>query len=338
MTVPRQGVLLGAAVLLLTVIASGLVTGDGVLTTGILLTPEQVRGVRLVGVLALTLGALGLAVERRRIRRDAPRTRDPSAVGLTVAAGLIVALVLIGMLDPPVALDREDIALGLGGGREGSRGGGLPGRPQSDVTEGGGSLGQGERDPSRVIPGVSTLTEDETVAQRRMRRVATAFIYLLVALALWRVLGRTLGLGLSKADAIEEEDETSEGPGIAPPADHDAALTRLLEELARPGRGPSEIIRLCYSALLTALASVGAARAAEEAPHEHLRRTLPSTGLSRRPAHTLARLHVLDRFGDRRVTPEDGQAARSALENWLADFRAARADTRPPGASGSEPS
>ncbi len=317
-----DGRTLAAGAVVLAVVVAAAVPASGVLTEGLVLEGASLRAVRIGGVLAILAGAIGLVMQRSRIIRDDPRRGDPSAAGLGIAGGLIVVLALVGLMNPPTPMERSGMVFGLGGGPEYGRGTPLPGNPQEDVTDGGDSMGRGERMEPDMLPGVQNAGEEEEPALQRIgRRIATSILLLLAALAVWRLLARTLGLGLTTADALEEEEEVRTGAGVPPPTDHHAQLDGLLAQL-RGGTGtPSRTVQLAYEALLAALAALGAERESQEAPHEHLRRTIGGVGLSRTEPHRLAGLHVADRFGAFPVTDADGRDARTALERILGELR-----------------
>lgn len=76
-----------------------------------------------------------------------------------------------------------------------------------------------------------------------------------------------------------------------------------------------------YARLLAALQEVGFPRRAEEAPHEHLWRSLGPLGVRRAPVHRLAELFVRARFTPHPITDEHRQAAIAALADAVADLR-----------------
>lgn len=324
------------------------ISGDGVLTAAAVLDGADRRAVRIGGIVAILAGVAGLWLERGRIRAVDPRGGDPSAAGLRVAAGLIIALALIGLLDPPPAVDRATSSFGSGadpGMRAGDVGGGSE---PSGLTGGGESLGRGERLDLQEIEGVQNAGEEESGTRQMGRRVAAGILALLAALVAARLLQRAMGIGESGADPVEEDEPATEGPGVAPPHDFGAELAAALERLRASSGPPAERVALAYEAALVAFAAVGVGRRAEEAPHEHLRRAAATLGRApgdaearvppggvgeriRTPAHRLAGLHVAGRFGDRPLGPADGDAARSALEAILELLRGRMDDrTRPP--------
>lgn len=76
-----------------------------------------------------------------------------------------------------------------------------------------------------------------------------------------------------------------------------------------------------YARLLAALDEVGFPRRTEEAPHEHLWRTLGPLGVRRAPVHRLAELFVRARFTPHPITDEHRQSAIAALADAVADLR-----------------
>lgn len=76
-----------------------------------------------------------------------------------------------------------------------------------------------------------------------------------------------------------------------------------------------------YARLLAALDEAGFPRRAEEAPHEHLWRSLGPLGVRRPPVHRLAELFVRARFTPHPITDEHRHAAIAALADAVADLR-----------------
>lgn len=76
-----------------------------------------------------------------------------------------------------------------------------------------------------------------------------------------------------------------------------------------------------YARLLAALDEAGFPRRAEEAPHEHLWRSLGPLGVRRPPVHRLAELFVRARFTPHPITDEHRRAAIAALADAVGDLR-----------------
>ncbi len=114
-----------------------------------------------------------------------------------------------------------------------------------------------------------------------------------------------------------------------PPPDPRPAPTRgavedglaavLRDMLADPD--PRTAVIGAYARLLAALDEVGLGRRSEEAPHEHLWRSLGPLGVRRAQLHRLAELFVRARFTPHPVTEAHRQAAIGALADAVADLR-----------------
>jgi hypothetical protein len=103
--------------------------------------------------------------------------------------------------------------------------------------------------------------------------------------------------------------------------DAEAALLASLAEVLRDGGDPRKQVTAAYHRLLTALAEVGAPRQVQEAPHEHLYRTLGSLGVRPEPLHRLTGLYVIAQFSERPLSDRHRIAAVEALEVSLASLR-----------------
>jgi hypothetical protein len=123
------------------------------------------------------------------------------------------------------------------------------------------------------------------------------------------------------------ERVSSPAPVDLPPAPAPRRARPMEESLAEVLRSmladpdPRTAVIGAYARLLAALDEVGFPRRAEEAPHEHLWRSLGPLGVRRAPVHRLAELFVRARFTPHPVTVEHRQAAIAALADAVADLR-----------------
>lgn len=122
------------------------------------------------------------------------------------------------------------------------------------------------------------------------------------------------------------EPEGDDGEPVVPTTVEEGLAEVLRSMLADPD--PRTSVIGAYARLLTALAEAGFPRRDEEAPHEHLWRSLGPLGVRRQPVHQLAELFVRARFTPRPVTEEHRQAAIAALADAVADLRLQATDVR----------
>ena len=118
-------------------------------------------------------------------------------------------------------------------------------------------------------------------------------------------------------------------PGLpeAPPApvaarrsSVEAGLADVLRSmLADPD--PRTAVIGAYARLLAALDEAGSPRRVEEAPHEHLWRSLGPLGVRRAPVHRLAELFVRARFTPHPITDQHRRDAVAALADAIGDLR-----------------
>ena len=121
------------------------------------------------------------------------------------------------------------------------------------------------------------------------------------------------------------EEPAAEGPAERTPASVEEGLADVLRSMLTDPDPRTAVIG-AYARLLTALAEAGFPRRVEEAPHEHLWRTLGPLGVRRQPVHQLAELFVRARFTPKPVTEEHRQAAIAALADAVADLRLVASD------------
>lgn len=160
--------------------------------------------------------------------------------------------------------------------------------------------------------------DPETVPERLARGVEAVLALLLGAFAL-----------LAFAPPLVRAAERVTGPGLVePPAPPSRRPPTVMEEglaevlramLADPD--PRTAVIGAYARLLAALDEAGFPRRAEEAPHEHLWRSLGPLGVRRAPVHRLAELFVRARFTPHPITDEHRQAAIAALADAVSDLR-----------------
>jgi len=147
---------------------------------------------------------------------------------------------------------------------------------------------------------------------------------------LWGVVMVLLVVGLSQVPGLLGIGRARPGTG-APlgargPLPVDAAVAEAgfvaSIEAMLDGDDARVAIVAAYAALLEVLATAGAGRRPQEAPHEHLDRVLGPLGVRPEPLHELAERFVRARFSPHPVEEDDRRAALTLLE-------AARADLRP---------
>jgi len=102
--------------------------------------------------------------------------------------------------------------------------------------------------------------------------------------------------------------------------DAEAALMASLVEVLDDDGDPRAQVTAAYHRLLAALAEVGAPRQAQEAPHEHLYRTLGPMGVQPEPLHRLTGLYVIAQFSRRPLSDRHRLAAVEALEVSLSSL------------------
>lgn len=160
--------------------------------------------------------------------------------------------------------------------------------------------------------------DPETVPERLARGVEAVLALLLGAFAL-----------LAFAPPLVRAAERATGPApvdvpVPPVRRSPSAVEEGLAEVLRAmlaDPDPRTAVIGAYARLLVALDEVGFPRRAEEAPHEHLWRSLGPLGVRRPPVHRLAELFVRARFTPHPITDEHRHAAIAALADAVADLR-----------------
>jgi len=300
----------GAAVL------GTLVHGQWPLIRPVELTSTESWVLRGLGLLGVFVGFTALTARPRRRASSGgpgpgPARRSLGRTGL--AMGLVTFLVFMahptdgpghGRVRSPFAIpDQPSEEDGGGDPLSGMRGDGLRGR--------GGGWGSGSR-PGQPEPQEFTPVPQpgffETVADSLwVKLVLFAAFVALTAVVFRRRRHRLYG------------DFFGEPIG---PREAEAGLEASLAEVITHGGSPRGQVTAAYHRLLSVLAQAGAPRRPEEAPHEHLSRTLGPLGIRPEPLHALADLYVLAQFSERPVDDGHRRSAAEALEASLADLRA----------------
>jgi hypothetical protein len=284
------------------------------------LSADWIWGIRIMGGLAGTAAIIGLLLWNRKARKGRAAPDDPVA-GPLRRAGIIMALLVFGgllvnplaptgdSLRPGPRPTRQEPSSDPNRGEEAPPPSGIPGDRAASGGLGGGGQGSG---------GASSLGAGAQQAQTFLRRLANSlpFNVLLLGVAvilfvLLRRRRRRSGVSLSEFPWEPEDAE--------------AGLMASLAEVSGRDRDPRGQITAAYLRLLSALSEAGAPRKTQEAPHEHLRRTLGPLGVRTKPLHELTTLYVMAQFSLRPVTDRHRAAAVKALEASLASIRAKRA-------------
>lgn len=284
------------------------------------LSAEWIWGIRIMGGLAAIAAIAGLLLWTRKGGRGQAASDDPVAGSLS-RAGIIMALLVLGGLlvnplaptgDPPGSgprQTRQDSGSDPNRGEEAPPPSGIPGDRAASGGLGSGGEGSG---------GASSLGAGTQPAQTLLRRLANSlplnFLLLAVVVLLFVLIRRR-----RRRSGVP----LSEFPWE--PEDAEAGLMASLAEVSERDRDPRGQITSAYLRLLSALSEAGAPRKTQEAPHEHLRRTLGLLGVRTGPLHELTRLYVMAQFSLRPVTDQHRVSAAEALETSLASIRAHRA-------------
>lgn len=315
---------LGAIGLL--VVAASAVVAIGASGVGLLLPPVRLDGgwvlaVRIAGAAAVVAGFAGLLVQRKRLRSNEDRRYDPTAAALVAAATIMGVLALMARLAPSASFEedptREDSAatrVAEVNDEASARTG--PPRPYGGIS---GGFGMARESPDRRItrPADDQGVDDDAGGFDRnilQRARSVLLLVLLFAVAVACVLALKGRLARRRKQLPPDMQVAA--------ADAEAGLQASLVEVAHEGQDPRHRITAAYQRLLTALDAAGAPRRPQEAPHEHLHRTLGPLGVHPAPMHRLTELYVVAQFTERPITERHRAAATEALQAGLVDLRA----------------
>ena len=314
-----------APIVLLIVTACALVA-IGSAGTGLLLPPADLNdrwlwAIRLAGAMAVAAGAAALLAQRRQLLSAVDRRYDPAIAALVTAASIMGVLALLSLLAPgsirqteaeprSVTAERAPQAQDDVGDASGSA------RPPSGISGGFGvGVAGGRSDGGRTArPGDGSPDSDPRLERTRLGRLAAIFILIVLAgLAM-------ISLRMLRSGAASPRLPLAEPPVAA--SDAEAGLQASLEALRLDDQDPRGGITAAYRTLLSALADAGAPRAPQEAPYEHLHRTLAPLSVDPAPMHRLAELYVVAQFSEHPVTADHRDAAAAALALALQSIRA----------------
>ncbi|NNM31798.1 MAG: DUF4129 domain-containing protein [Gemmatimonadetes bacterium] len=312
--------------------AAGVVVACGVVALaspglGILVEPAAEGapwlGVARAGGIAAVLIGAAMLLPPPAARGGAFMTRpDPRSTALSAAVTLMVLVSLLALFAPPILVDEQP---GVGvpdPNRPGRVSEDATGTPPPSVPPGGESPTAGfEMEDVLPPPPLPDRPEAPRTAETAppatpvdwslLRNLANlALIVLAAGLALLGRRAWRARLGRGPDDRVSPEDEAArEAAGVG--------LRASIAEMTRPGNSPREQITAAYRRLLDALAEAGVPRLPQEAPHEHLSRTLGALGVRPASMHELTRVYVSAQFGDSLLTEAHKQTAERALRDSL---------------------
>lgn len=306
-----------AAPVVLLVVAACAVVGAGTTGIGLLVPPfgesaGWMWAIRIAGALAVLAAARILLDQRRRLRSASEGREDPTISAMIVAGGIMSVVFLLALLTSTLD-DARDRGNGPPGTSRPSRESAASrGERESGSIQGG--LGMGRAGADRRVPGEpetrSQLIEgiDLSIPQRAGKALVLLLVLAAVLLGLASLRRRLAQMERPPpvASLVEEPEPELYDPAAEP------------EEA---GHGPRGLITAAYHRLLAALADAGAPRRLQEAPHEHLNRTLRPLGVDPVPMHRLTDLHVRAQFSERPITEQHVVDAESALEDGLHGLR-----------------
>ena len=296
--------------------------GVGLLVPPISIGTGWVRGLRYLGLAIVLVGLGGLLFDRPA--RRPTRGPDPTLAALLAAALLMTLLALAALLAPRTPFDmgasRPSASSRAGMGADGAAEGEAPPPPPPvvgavDLSEGFAPDGVELAAPSSAeASGGPAAEEGSPFDWGALSDVGDVLLAALIVGLL--VAGRWMMKRRPDREPRREPDP--EGLTDEKAA---AALSASLDALLEPGLPSREHITVAYRRLLEVLAAMGAGRAAHEAPHEHLARTLAPLGVSPGPMDRLAGLYVLAQFSARPISEAHRAEAASALSSSLEELR-----------------
>lgn len=318
-------------VMVLVVVAAGALVAVGARGVGVFLTPGEMdeglaRAVRVGGIVAALLGLGWLLLERRRAAARSRREPDPAAAALLTAFKLMAVVALLALLVARGGLDDGgEPGENSGGGEpemsaDAPRTGEPPPLPDDADMAQGFDPDEGVADPSQRVPPMPDSLPDEERSLLDWLTLSEMGSLLLLLLVVAAVVVAVLVL--ARRRGTEAPPIPPEEPPVSA-ADAEAGLVASLDEMAVQGSDPRSRITAAYLRLLSALIDAGAPPRPEEAPHEHLYRTLGPLGVRPEPMHRLTGLYVAAQFSRRSITESHRDAAAVALETSLAELRAA---------------
>lgn len=173
--------------------------------------------------------------------------------------------------------------------------------------------------PGALLDVPDPVPVDPETRPERLARGVEAVLALLLGVFALLAFAPPLVRAAERAAGPAPLDVPPPPPRRLPGAVEEGLAEVLRAMLADPD--PRTAVIGAYARLLAALGEAGFPRRAEEAPHEHLWRTLGPLGVRRAPVHRLAELFVRARFTPHPITDEHRHAAIGALADAVADLR-----------------
>lgn len=291
--------------------------GMRLLVPPVALVGSWVWGIRMFGVAAAVAGLVVLISQRPRRRTGRARSPSPTLGALRRAATIMGLLTLLALLVQPPIGQADALRGGPLSPRETSsnREPGTGTSPQPDTPGGrggggGSGGGGGAGGPARPVPVAPSPQPELSLFQKLAGNLPLNILLIVGVICLFVLMRR-------RKRRLEPDPF---GTPLAP-EDAEAGLEASLAEVAGEAGDPREQVTSAYLRLLAALAAAGAPRLVQEAPHEHLHRTLGPLGVHPEPLHQLADLYVMAQFSERSVLDRHRARAAQALEVSLADLR-----------------